>query len=225
MTDVDVDRRALLTRGAVATAAVWVAPAVTTFDRVAAASGTCGVAPVQLAWSNETNTSVPGTITAADGTDVTFTLVSASKPASNNFRVRHITRGGLTDMLYLSMQGANAGDSVVVRMDFDAPVDLCFTLIDVDRSSERWEDTVTVVGANGGAPVDLTAADMVLAGTGVSYIGANTVRGVYSAGNSSSAANVDVRFPSPVDSVLITYSDVTNWTTTQYVGIHDLRWC
>lgn len=225
MTDVRVDRRALLTRGAVATAAVWVAPAVTTFDRVAAASGTCGVAPVQLDWSNETNNSTPGTITAADGTDVTFTLVSASTPASNNFRVRHITRGALADMLYLSMQGAGASDSIVVRMDFDSPVDLCFTLIDVDRSPRRWEDTVSVVGTNGGTPVNLGSADMVLSGTGVSYIGTNTVRGVYSVGGSSSASNVDVRYPSPVDSVTITYADVTNWTTTQFIGIHDLRWC
>jgi len=60
---------------------------------------------------------------------------------------------------------------------------------------------------------------------GATYLGTNTVRGVYSVGSTSNAANVDVRYPAPVDQVVLTYSDVTNWTTTQFVGIHDLRWC
>lgn len=224
MTAVDARRRKILAGGAAATA-LWVAPSVTTFDRVNAAVGTCGVAPVQLDWSNVANNTTPGTITAGDGTEVTFTLLAASKPSSNNFRVRHITRGALNDMLYLSMAGAGAADYVAVQMEFDTPVDLCFTLIDVDRSPNRWEDTVTIVGTNGGTPVDLGSSDLVLAGTGVSYVGTNTVRGVYSVGSSSAASNVDVRFPSPVDTVVVTYSDSSNWTVTQFVGIHDLRWC
>lgn len=201
------------------------APAVTTFDRVSAATGTCGTAPVQLDWSNESNNSTPGTITASDGTDVTFTLVSASQPGSNNFRVRHITRGNLQDMLYLEMSGGGASDSIVIRMDFDTPVDPCFTLIDVDRSRGRWEDTVAVVGTNGGTPVNLGAGDFNFFGTGATYLGTNTVRGVFSVGSTSPAANVDVIYPSPVDQVTITYSDVTSWTTGQFIGIHDLRWC
>ena len=46
MPTVDPDRRRLVAGGAVATAALWAAPSVTTFDRVAAATGSCGIAPV-----------------------------------------------------------------------------------------------------------------------------------------------------------------------------------
>lgn len=224
MSDVDARRRKILDGGAAATA-LWVAPSVTTLDRVSAASGTCGTAPVQLDWSNESHDSTPGTITAADGIDVTFTLLAATSPGSNNFKVRHVTRGALTDMLYLDMSSAGSSDYVSIQMDFDSPVDLCFTVIDVDRSRGRWEDTVTIVGTDSGTPVDLGSSDLFLYGTGVTYVGTNTVRGAYSVGSTSNAANVDVRFPAPVDRVVLTYSDTTSWTTGQFIGIHDLRWC
>jgi hypothetical protein len=122
---------------------------------------------------------------------------------------------------------SNGGDKdyIEIRIDFDTPVDLCFTLVDVDRSNNNWEDTVEVVGSNDGTSVPLGSSDFFLYGTGVSYLGTNTVRGVYSVGGSSNAANADVRFPEPVDQVVITYSDVSKWKTTQFVGIHDLRWC
>jgi hypothetical protein len=224
MSDVDARRRKILAGGAAATA-LWVAPSVMTLDRVSAASGTCGTAPVQLDWSNQSNGTTPGTIVAADGTEVTFTLVTAKKPGSNNFKVRHITRGALNDMLYLEMSNGGDKDYIEIRIDFDTPVDLCFTLVDVDRREDGWEDTVEVLGTDGGTAVPLGSGDLFLYGTGVSYVGTNTVRGVYSVGSSSNAANVDVRFPAPVDSVVITYSDITKWTTGQFIGIHDLRWC
>lgn len=218
-------RRTFLAGSAAATAAIWAAPAVTTLGRVAAATGSCGVPLLQLDWSGQRNNSRPDTIIAADGTRVTFTVLAPPSPSDRNFRVRHLAAGGTSDFLYLkSAKGGGGARDLVLQIDFDRPVQLCFTLLEVDAFPGEWEDTVAVVGSNSGTPVDLDATDMVLQGTAVSYLGPNTVRGLSPAGGTA-VGNVEVSYSSPVDRVTITYSDDSGGGTSDFVGLHDLRWC
>ena len=226
MPPVEFPRRRFVVGTSVASA-LWCAPAVITLDRVSAATGTCGTAPVQVDWSlvAANHQPPPATYTAADGTVVGFTSLASTSPGKHDFEVRTGNFGGLQDILMLDMDKGGASDYSQIQIDFDRPVTLCFTLAVVDQKQNSWEDTVSVVGTDGGTPVNLGLSDFFFFGTSTTYLGINTVRGVSEAQGGSNAGNVDVSYPAPVDRVVITYSDVTSWTKKQFVGIHDLRWC
>ena len=224
----DRGRRRVLTGGAAVAAGAWVAPSILTLDRVAAATGTCGAAPVQLDWSTyATNGAPPSSVTANDGTVVSL---SASDPfnvaGGKHFTVRTQQYGGVQGYLASEMIGGSNGEYVDIILSFSRPVQLCFTVLDVDRASNRWEDTVTLDGRLSGVPVTLTSADIV-SGPANTVIADNTIRGTLANLNpvSSADANATVTYPSPIDSLVVRHSDVTTWTAGQSVGIHDLLWC
>jgi hypothetical protein len=214
--------------GPVAAAGAWVAPSVLTLDRVAAATGTCGAPAVQVDWSDWTPSDpAPGSVTANDGTIVTL---SSSDPLGvagpDHFTLLNDTLGGTSDFLASEMDGASNGQYVDITLAFSTAVQLCFTLLDVDRNSIRWEDTVTVMGTLSGVPVTLTPSDIVT-GPDNTFVASNTIRGILNGNtaDSSAGANATVAFPSPIDEVVIRYSDVSIWTAGQMIGIHDLLWC
>ena len=223
-----VNRRQFVASGSAIAAGAWVAPSITGFDRVAAATGSCGTAPVQVDWSDYANdTTVPGSITANDGTVITITTADAwSVGHSTNFTVRNGTMGGLQDYLRTVMVGGNNGEYVQVRFNFSQPVQLCFTLLDVDRSSGNWEDTIVIRGRLSGTPVTLTPADMVT-GPANTVIGNNRIRGILNNNTPSTSpdGNADVNYPSPIDRLVVRHRDDTSWTGLQWIGIHDFRWC
>lgn len=222
-----LSRRHMLAGSAVA-AGAWVAPSVLTLDRVAAATGSCGVAPVRFDWSTiAPTTSMPASITATDGTVVSFALSGSTGLLLSNYngRIRTGQRGGRSDYMALGMSGARNGNGVALTMSFSQPVQACFEVTDVDRANNSWEDSITFSASLAGANVPLSAADLVPQGASVVNVGANGAIGVASEGNSSSLANLMFTAPSDVDQVVMNYFDISNWTSTQVIGIHDLRWC
>ncbi len=222
-----VSRRHMLAGSAVA-AGVWVAPSVLTLDRVAAATGSCGVAPLRFDWSTIAPTSsMPASITANDGTVVSFALSGSTGLLASGYtgNVRTGQRGARNDYMALGMSGARNGAGVTLTMSFSQPVQVCFEVLDVDRANNSWEDSLTFTASVGGTNVPISAVDLTPVGTSVINVGTNGAIGVASEPNSSAAANLVFNAPSEVDRVVMTYFDVSKWTAVQVIGIHDLRWC
>ncbi len=222
-----VSRRHMLAGSAI-TAGTWIAPSVLTLDRVAAATGSCGVAPLRFDWSTiAPTTAMPASITANDGTVVSFALSGSTGLLAGGYtgNVRTGSRGARTDYMALGMSGARNGNGVVLTMSFSQPVQACFEVLDVDRANGSWEDSLTFSASIGGANVPLSVADLTPVGTSVANVGTNGAIGVSSEPNSSDAANLVFNAPSEIDRVVMSYFDVTKWTAVQVIGIHDLRWC
>ena len=225
--EVRVSRRHVLAGSAVA-AGTWAAPSVVTLDRVAAATGSCGAAPLRFDWSTIAPTStMPASITANDGTVVSFALSGSTGLLAGGYagNIRTGTRGARSDYMALGMRGARNGAGVTLTMSFSQPVQACFEVTDVDRAANSWEDSINFTASVGGVNVPVTAADLVPQGSSVVNVGANGVRGVASEPNSSPNANVLFSAPAEVDQISLAYFDDTRWRATQVIGIHDLRWC
>ncbi len=236
MSGTDHGRRRLLVGGAAAAAGTWVAPSVLTLDRVVAATGSCGPAPVQVDWSDHTTggvfTPVPASLTANDGTTVTITTTDSggANYAPYGFMVFAGTTGARVDSLILSMKDAKkpAEDFVEIEFSFSRPVQVCFEFLDVDRWPGAWEDRLTLDGRLGGPAgtrIDVTAADVVT-GPECALVATNVVQATGTAvANTSSAGNAEVNYPAEIDYLKIHYDDPPGWKQVQFIGIHDLRWC
>lgn len=140
--------------GGLAAAAIWSAPAVTRFDPVAAAVGSCSDQSVN--WSNVVP-SVGGTFIATGSAgglsiraDITPTLSSGSAQA-------FLTGGG---RFYLAMSGHQIGDTWRIDFTFDAaPETVCtatLSILDIDQngrlavcpSNSRFRDEIfNITGA------------------------------------------------------------------------------
>lgn len=217
-------RRKVLAGGAIA-AGAWVTPSVLGFDRVAAAEGSCGVAPVQVDWSAFTDT-FPTSVTANDGTVVTISVADPFGVGDPTFLGR-VFNGDLSsrdDPLLMAMENATNGQFTEIEFSFSNPVQLCFELIDVDRGEGSWEDTMELIGSLGGAPVTVTAADVVTAATNT-VSGPNTILGTSPAAAAATTGNATVNYPSVIDNFVIRHRDDSTFPGFQYIGIHDLRWC
>ena len=103
---------------------------------------------------------------------------------------------------------------------FSVPVCPTFSLVDVDRSTFSWEDTVRVIGSAGGGPIDPAAMNV---GGAQVQVSANTVRGTTS--SSSATGNVEVVFDQPITRMEIRHQDNSNWTAFQWIAVHDFHWC
>jgi len=217
----------MMAAGAAGAAAVWVAPSVLSLDRVDAATGTCGVKPVQVDMTQFAGGAVPQaptTFNAVDGTVVSMTLSDPFGNLSPTWQMDILSPaiGGVDHPALILSTGMNNGETVTVTFTFSAPVEPSFFLVDVDRATNGWEDTVTVTGSlGGGGPINPDS--MTPAGGSVTQISPNTVRGVSSTGTSS--GNVEVDFQTPIDTLTIVHRDDTAWTGGQWIGIHDLHWC
>lgn len=170
---------------------------------------------------------MPASITANDGTVVSFALGGSTGLLATGYtgNVRTGTRGARTDYMALGLVGATNGAGVTLTMSFSQAVQACFEVTDVDRANGSWEDSINFTASNGGTNVAISATDLVPQGPSVVNVGANGAIGVASEGNSSSRANLLFTAPSNVDQVVMSYFDNTTWTSTQVIGIHDLRWC
>ncbi|MGI9606945.1 MAG: hypothetical protein ACR2P0_12470 [Acidimicrobiales bacterium] len=214
--------------GAAGTAGAWVTPSVVKLDRVAAATGSCGLAVTRVDWTDfAPTTTMPASVTANDGTVVSLSLTGSTNLLQPGYvgNVRQGQRGGLNDYLALGMSGATNGAGVTLAMSFSRPVQVCFMLLDVDRWRPGWEDSITLRASVGGTAVSISRADIALQGNGVRYVGQNGLRGRRNARNSQSIANADFNAPRPVDRVEFDYFDRTSASSVQVVGVHDLRWC
>ncbi len=218
----------MLATGSALAAATWIAPSVLTLDRVSAAVGSCGIPPVQVDWSDAAGT-IPNTITAADGTVVTITRADPFGVANAGFFGFVYTAAplsGFTHPILMAMTNASNGDFTSLTFSFSQPVAPCFTMLDVDfgNGGSSWEDTMIMTGTLAGTTVNLGAGD-IATGPANTVIGPNTVLGIGGSGQTSTAGNVTVTYPSDIDTLEIRHQDDSAFTDFQYIGIHDLRWC
>lgn len=219
-----MSRRAVVGTGAVVGAGAWVAPSILSYDRVAAAIGSCGTKPVQVDWTNWANQTVPSSITAADGTTVTVTVADPDNVQDStwDFRVYSSTINGRDNPAITGMEDASNGDGVTITLQFSTPVEPSFFLVDVDRSNGSWEDRVEVLGfLGGGGAIDPDS--LTVGGSAVQVISPRLVEGVSS--SSSSNSEVEVDFQELVDTIQIRHFDDTGWDRFQWIGVHDLHWC
>ncbi len=217
-------RRAMVGTGAVVGAGAWVAPSILSYDRVAAAIGSCGTKPVQVDFSNWANQTIPGSITANDGTTVTVTVSDPDGVQDGfwNFRAFNGTINGRDNPAITGMSNANFNEGVTVTLSFSTPVQPSFFLVDVDRATNSWEDRVRVVGfLGGGGSIDPDS--LTIGGSAVQVINPRLVEGVSSSNSSNSEVEVD--FQDLVDTIEIRHFDETGWTSFQWIGVHDLHWC
>lgn len=220
-----LSRRSLLQTGAVASAGLWVAPSILSLDRAAAAVGSCGTPPRRVDFSRFTG-NLPASFTSDDGSvNITFTQddpFGVQDPSWDGVIYPGLMNG-LDNPVVNGMNGATGGDFVRLRFDFSEPVCPSFSLVDVDRSqgtTNDFEDTVVVIGRNGGPPV--TAASFVLGGAQV-QVNARTIRGV--SPTSTASGNVLVTFEEPITRLEIRHRDDSTLNGFQWIGIHDFHWC
>ena len=210
--------------GAVVGAGAWVAPSILSYDRVAAAVGSCGFKPVQVDWTDYSGQSISGNYTALDGTTVTVTVADPDgvQDGTWDFRVYNGTINGRDNPVITGMSNAFNGDGVTVTLQFSTPVEPSFFLVDVDRATNFWEDRVEVLGfLGGGGAIDPDS--LTLGGAAVQVISPNLVEGVSSSNSTNSEVEVD--FQELVDTVQIRHFDHTTWNRFQWIGVHDLHWC
>lgn len=98
-----------------------------------------------------------------------------------------------------------------------------FTIFDVDFAANDFADLVTVTGTYQGATVipELTN------GT-ANFVVGNTAIGDITSGNTSGAANVEVTFDQPIDTITIVYGNANSAPDIpdgQAITIHDITFC
>lgn len=219
-----VSRRTMVTAGAAVGVGAWVAPSILTYDKAAAAIGSCGTKPRQVDFSDWAGNLVPNNFTADDGVTVTMAIDNSDGVQDSFWRMRAFngTINGRDNPAITGMSNANNGEGVIITFTFSTPVQPSFFLVDVDRGNGSWEDSVEVQGfLLGGSGIDPDS--LTTGGSAVSAINPRLVRGQSSSNSSNSEVEVD--FQDAVDTITIRHFDRRNWTGFQWIGIHDLHWC
>jgi len=212
---------------AAAGAGLWVAPSVFTFDRAAAAIGSCGAKPLQVdmsTWAGNLMPTSPSSFFANDGTEIWMSIDDSDGVQDSYWQARaHSgTLNGRDHPVITGMSGATGGDAVAITFTFDTPVRLSFFLVDVDSHDTGWEDKVSVIGRLSPSTTNIDP-DSMTTGSANTQISSNTVRGDFSSNTSNS--NVEVDFQTPIDTLVVTHFDDTSRTAFQWIGIHDFHWC
>lgn len=213
----------MLKVGAAASASLWVAPSILSLDRVAAAAGSCLTKTRQVDFSRFAGSQLPGSFLSDDNSvTVTFTMSDPFGVQASGYKgvAWNSTLNGRDNPVITAMSGANQGDYVDLVFAFSVPVAPTFHLVDVDRATWSWEDTVRVIGRNGGSVINPAAMNV---GGAQTQVSANTVRGTSS--TSSATGNVEVVFDQGITSLEIRHQDLSNWTAFQWIGVHDFYWC
>ena len=176
----------MVTTGAAVGVGAWVAPSILSYDRAAAAIGSCGTKPVQVDFSDYSGI-LPSSFTADDGVTVNMSI-SDPDDVQDGFwamRVFNGTINGRDNPVITGMSDAENGDGVTITFTFSTPVQPSFFLIDVDRGDFSWEDTVDVRGfLNSGPRVDPDS--FTLGGSAVTEVNPRRVRGLSPSNSSNS---------------------------------------
>ncbi|MEQ8841709.1 MAG: hypothetical protein RIB98_12075 [Acidimicrobiales bacterium] len=216
-------RRTLLKSGAAASAAIWAAPSILSLDAVAAAAGSCLVPTRQVDFSRFANSRLPSSFLSDHGSvSITFAISDPWGRQDPSYR-GFVFNGGLNgrdNPVVTGMNNARNGNYVDLVFTFSVPVCPTFWLIDVDRASSSWEDTVRVIGSNGAGTINPSAMNV---GGAQTVVSANTVRGNTS--TSGSNGNVEVVFDQAITRLEIRHQDNSNWTAFQWIAVHDFLWC
>ena len=219
-----VSRRAVVSTGAAVGVGAWAAPSILSYDRVAAAIGSCGTKPRQIDFTDYAGNTIPSSFSAADGTTVTVAVADPDNVQDSfwDFRAYGGTINGRDNPAITGMSGANGGEGVTITITFSTPVEPSFFLVDVDRASNSWEDRVEIQGyllaGTGIDPDSLTVG-----GSAVTVVNPRLVQGLSSSNSTNSEVEVD--FQEPIDTITIRHYDDTSWTQFQWIGVHDFHWC
>lgn len=178
-----------------------------------------------------------GSVPTNDGKAVlTITHVSSTGPSLSNSQnlitkkntastVTWSSYSGLSDYLFFqSLQSRTNGytggnQRSTITMRFSAPVKgFSFTIGDVDQGTSRsggpWQDVFTVSSSLNGVATSAPIA------SGGATISANATTTTFTANQNSleptsSAGNVTLRFPKPVDTITLTWANGSNRTGAQ----------
>ncbi len=213
----------MLTAGAVASAGIWVAPAVLSLESVAAATGSCLSPSRQVDFSRFAGSALPATFLSDDNSvTINFSIVDPWNRQQAGYEgvAWNTTLNGLDNPVITAMENARRGNYVDLIFRFSTPVCPSFSLVDVDRSTFSWEDTVQITGTNGAGTINPSS---IAVGGAQVQVNANTVRGTSS--TSSAAGNVGIEFDQPITELKIRHQDNSEWTAFQWIGIHDFYWC
>lgn len=212
--------------GAAASAGMWAAPSILTLDGGAAAAGSCAAPPRRVDFSRFSG-NLPSTFSSDDGTvTINFSMADpfgVQDPTWNGV-IHPGNMNGLDNPVVTAMAGATFGAYVRIRFTFSQPICPVFWLVDVDRTeftANDFEDTVRVVGRNGGGP-RIDPASFALGGAQM-QVNPRTVRGISS--TSSTTGNVLVTFDQPITRLNIRHRDDSALSGFQWIGIHDFHWC
>ena len=213
----------MLKAGTVASVGMWAAPSILSLDAVAAASGSCLTPSRQVDFSRFAGGALPSSFLSDDGAvSINFSMVDPWGRQSPGYAGVAWTSSlnGLDNPVVTAMENARNGQYIDMIFQFSVPVCPTFSLVDVDRSTFSWEDTVRVIGSAGGGPIDPAAMNV---GGAQVQVSANTVRGTTS--SSSATGNVEVVFDQPITRMEIRHQDNSNWTAFQWIAVHDFHWC
>ena len=203
-----------------------------------------GVGPVwaQCNQSNLLNyaTATVGTRKTAtelvSNTAFTYSGYTSTSPTVRTFGVQTVANFSGTSLVWQEdNQNVPLPNQASITLTFTRPVDnLTLRLQNLDADATAYfRDNLKLDGyptATGGSPATLTASNFTL-GSKNAFAGAgtNTVRGTASAAAGDATANVTVVFTTPVQRLVLTYSNdiayTANVSRQQTIGINSIAWC
>ncbi|GAB3852060.1 hypothetical protein GCM10028822_19360 [Hymenobacter terrigena] len=169
-------------------------------------------------------------------TSFTYSGYTSTSPTTRTFAVQTIANLSGTSLVWQEdNQNVPLPNQASITLAFTRPVDnLTLRLQDLDAdASAYFRDNLKLDGyptATGGSPATLAASNFTL-GSKNAFAGAgtNTVRGTAAAAAGDATANVTVTFTTPVQRLVLTYSNdyayTANVSRQQTVGINSIAWC
>jgi uncharacterized repeat protein (TIGR01451 family) len=169
-------------------------------------------------------------------TSFTYSGYTTTSPTVRTFGVQTIANLSGTSLVWQEdNQNVPLPNQASITLTFTRPVDnLTLRLQDVDTDAAAYfRDVLRLDGyptASGGSPAALTASNFTL-GTKNTFAGAgtNTVRGTAAAAAGDATASVTVVFSTPVQRLVLTYSNdyayTANVSRMQTIGINSIAWC
>ena len=136
------------------------------------------------------------------------------------------TQNGIPHVYKVS-QTAQEGKESISKFIWDQPINnLEFTVLDVDKGS-NWHDSIKFDGYSNGDPYEITIADFTK-GTCAEFDGNNSfIGGICNAGIFPEG-EVTVNFPVAIDSIIVTFSNVTGgpqFGSQKIAFVWGMNWC
>jgi gliding motility-associated-like protein len=126
--------------------------------------------------------------------------------------------------------GAKKAASSDLSLSFNVePDQFAFSLFDIDKESDDLIDSLVISGYRNGQVVELTAANIVVMGSAVSFVGNNSFKGTVKVNDvTSDDGNISINYFTPVDSVVLSLNNASptaKVNSSQGIGLGNLTWC
>jgi hypothetical protein len=223
----------LVGRRAVARGAAWSLPvvALAVAAPANAATSVCKATTGKLAWTTQSQGNLLGKVllTTVPGLTATVTATGDTGAANNGIRSTGPI-GGANSLLLMHSQNGKNNTSQTITLKFSAKVqNLQFTLLDIDSSQDvsghghnqsvddHWQDKVSVLPAPSSQIKGSTVQGSGTAAAPWRAITKNTV-----VPDNGTTANVTISWSTPLDTVVLVYSQDGTQDGSPKVGISDI---